>query len=443
MILKRFCLTILATSAAARAAAFTPPSWEQLQSPQSPLHRPLQYPSPIYTTKELPTDVKSANKLPILYRDQACICVASEIVWLAMECKNVEYLTVLVSKDEDDGIPRIVWPESNENDGESITNDPIVLLEQIQARYPTNEPAFYPKISISVDASRSNIMRLPGVMPRNSDPDLMSASPFLFRKDGTMVAKSSHCVSIEELEEMMEEYDSGLYICGKDLTAADLVWISYMERYAAQLPLIFPKVDVLNPRSSSYELVAEWCKAVERNVPAYACRVMGDARHWRGCLEQSVEVHNARAQDGEAVDKLAPIPKRKRWWLKSNPRSQELWKDYVCGDGKLIRPWMADTPEQEAGLYLLKNRDRIMTAFAAASNGSTEAADEALREIVQQLIQWHPREEGDECDKTASSNAKTLLEVLVHSIQVPIDLGMVPAVALGELLVKMEADVET
>ena len=147
-----------------------------------------------------------------------------------MECKNVDYLTVLVSKDDDEDVPRIVWPQDNDNDDDTINNkssnevetDPVKLLEQIQKRYPNNNPQFYPKLSAAVDASRCNIMRLPGVMPRNSNVNFMSLAPYLFKEDGTMVKKSSHSVSLEEVDEMQEEYYLGSYLCGKDVTAADM-----------------------------------------------------------------------------------------------------------------------------------------------------------------------------------------------------------------------------
>jgi hypothetical protein len=364
--------------------------------------------------------VLQSNKLPILYRDKQCIDLASEIVWLALECKNIEYITVLV--DSDDNVPRIIWPDEEST---SITTDPIQLLEQIQTYYPDPLP-FYPKISISVDASRSNILRLPGVMPRNSDPSLMSASPFLFLSD-SLVSKSSHCVSIEELEEMMEEYE-GPYICGKDMTAADLVWMPYIERYAVQLPLIFPNVEVLNPRSAAYELVREWCQSME-NVAAYACRVRGDPRHWRNCLQNSVEIHNARSDDQV---KLAPLPKRKRWWLKSNSKSDALWKQYSHVDGERVRPWLGDTAKHEAGLYLLRNRESILQKCTECAD--FKGTDEALRFIIAQLIDLDVNE-----DMACLSNAVEVLEFVIDVIEVPRDLGMVPAMALVELLTEIEA----
>ena len=212
-----------------QSSAFTAPSWDQLQATPAMANKP---PRPIYQDA-LPTDYAAATSSlsqPILYRDKDCICIASETVWLAMECKNVDYLTVLVSKEDDDAIPRIEWPtnpNANVDNGEAlelevITNDPIKLLEQIQKAYPDNKPPFYPKLSAAVDAARCNIMRLPGVMPRYSKPEYMSHAPYLFKEDGTLAQRTSHCVSLEEVEEMQEEYYLGNYLCGRDVTAADL-----------------------------------------------------------------------------------------------------------------------------------------------------------------------------------------------------------------------------
>ena len=212
------------------AFAFSvPPSWEVLSSTPA-LSKPQD--PPIYHDA-LPDDIieieeSSSQRKPILYRDKDCICAASETVWLALECKNVEYLTVLVSKDDDEDVPRIIWPQDNDTENENSNNessnevetDPVKLLEQIQKRYPNNNPQFYPKLSAAVDASRCNIMRMPGVMPRNSK--FMSLAPYIFKEDGTMVLKSSHCVSLEEIDEMQEEYYLGSYLCGKDVTAADM-----------------------------------------------------------------------------------------------------------------------------------------------------------------------------------------------------------------------------
>lgn len=226
------------------AFAFTPspPSWEQIQ--ETTPHLFNKPPPPVYYDR-LPDEYLANNqassndaRLPILYRDKECICAASESVWLALECKNVNYITVLVSNNDNDidhddpsskPIPRIIWPDNEEdNNKNNGDGDAIQLLEQIQSRYPDNPPDLYPKaLSAAVDAVRCNIMRLPGVMPRYSDPDFISLAPYIFRKDGTLVPQSSHCVTLEEIEEMQEEYYLGKFLCGREVTAADMGKYSY------------------------------------------------------------------------------------------------------------------------------------------------------------------------------------------------------------------------
>ena len=150
------------------------PSWDHLQSLlQPPIGDLVTTPSPpVYNYNEFLLHNSSTNddcrRMPILYRDEECIDIACEIVWLALECKNVEYVTVLVpsssSKTGDANdhnnnavgvvVPRIVWPDDDtfdENIDSSsknkIINDPIKLLEQIQLHYPTHPPNFYPRVS--------------------------------------------------------------------------------------------------------------------------------------------------------------------------------------------------------------------------------------------------------------------------------------------------------
>mmetsp|Transcript_4211 Transcript_4211/g.9484 ORF Transcript_4211/g.9484 Transcript_4211/m.9484 type:complete len:494 (-) Transcript_4211:39-1520(-) len=414
-------------------------SWSELESHPS-IQKPLQTPRPIYKDA-LPPEVEASNiDKPILYRDANCVCAASQMVWLGLECKNIDYLTVLVEKpfnlrsdesanrrienandEKNSMIPRIIWPETESNGDEmknndknnQPTSDPIKLLEQIHSHYPAATPNFYPKLSAAVDASRCNILRFPGVMPRLSDPNFMSHAPLLFRPDGTLVPKSSHCVSLEELEEMLEEYYLGPYLCGKDVTAADVAWIPYLERYAVQLPMVYPNVDVLNPRSSdAYGEVWKWFLAMERDVPAYACAVMGDGRLWKRCLEEVVELHNERAATEEEKVTLGPEPKRKGWWMKNNPKGLELWKEYAEG-----RPWLGGTPEWEVALFLIRNREEIMKECGV------DGADEALREVVQRLLY------GD-AGATLSEKACQIVQFVGERVSVPKDLGMVPALAL-------------
>ena len=127
------------------------------------------------------------------------------------------------------GVPRIVWPDEEDDvergsstiSSTTTITDPIRLLEEIQSRYPNEYPQFYPRVSSAVDASRCDILRLPGVMPRNTDSWTMSSAPYIFRsrdddddgEDGlSLVNRSSIAVTLEEIEEMQEEYDMGPFL---------------------------------------------------------------------------------------------------------------------------------------------------------------------------------------------------------------------------------------
>ena len=414
-------------------------SWEALQSKPA-LDRP---PPPIFYDTLPPEDAASLSSLPVLYRDKECICAACESVWLALEVKNIHYVTVLVDRDAH-VVPRIEWPtDDDEGNGKSeaaaITSDPIKLLEQIQSRYPDSEPNFYPKLSAAVDASRCNVMRLPGVMPRNSDENLMSYAPYLFRTDGTLVKPSSHAVSLEEVEEMQEEYYLGDFLCGKTITAADIIWAPYLERYAIALPLVFPNKAKLNPRNRNvYGEVDNWYKIMERECAPYICRVMGDKKHWRSCLEMAINIHNERvASDDERVS-ISDIPNESGWWLKKNgiPNLQMIWKEYSQD-----RPWVADSAGGEIALFMSRNREMIVKNAVDTGDFDMDTADEALREVIQVLLDWDiyfdqsSEDVETELQQPLSEvGFKMALFVAEEIIQVPRDVGVIPARTLWELI---------
>jgi glutathione S-transferase len=392
--------------------------------------------------------------MPILYRDEECIDIACEIVWLALECKNVEYVTVLVpsssSKTGDANdhnnnavgvvVPRIVWPDDDTFDDNidsssknKIINDPIKLLEQIQLHYPTHPPNFYPRVSSAVDASRCNILRLSGVMPRNTNIKYMNSAPYIFKTNNnnnngpiTLVARSSHAMTLEEIEELLEEYDNGPYMCGKDISAADIVWLPYLERYAVQLPLIYPTYNNCHPKSSTYDGVREWFIAMENIVPAYACRVRGDARHWQHQLLYAMQ--DLKFNDNTLV--IPPPLDTFGWWMEKeySNKAEELWKEYSG-----TRPWLADTPSKEVCIYLLRNCDDIVSKAVVFMDITNETADKALREIIQHLLHW--KIGTVEEDIILSDKALQIAQFVSEKLlEVPRDLGMIPALALVRLV---------
>ena len=242
-----------------------------------------------------------------------------------------------------------------------------------------------------------------------------------------MVIRSSHCVSIEEVDEMQEEYYLGNYLCGKDVTATDMIWAPYLERYAIQLPLLFPNDKRCNPRSSTYEEVAKWFTTMERQLPAYSCCVQGDERHWRRCLEKAVTIHNnerAVSNDQKAV--LPPLSKEFGWWMKKNPKADKLWEEYSS-----TRPWLGDSPLEEVALYLIRNQNEIITAAVLSLDMKEDSVDEALREVIHLLLS----DSSESSSKVElSDKARQVAMFVSEMIQVPRDLSYIPALALGQVV---------
>ena len=184
-------------------------------------------------------------------------------------------------------------------------------------------------------------------------------------------------------------------------------------------------------------------------LPAYACRVQGDARHWRTCLEDIIPLHNERAEvDEDKVMGLPPIPEKFDWWMTKYPKgvAEKIWKEYVTAvneeDGN-VRPWLADTPAAEMALYLLRNKDDIVAASVTKEdrdekitnemNLTKEEADEVLREVVQTLADW--KMDSDDDDNFAlSENGQKMARFACERLHVPRDVGMIPALALGQLV---------
>ena len=240
-----------------------------------------------------------------------------------------------------------------------------------------------------------------------------------------MVLRSSHCVSIEEIDEMQEEYYLGNYLCGKDVTATDMIWAPYLERYAIQLPLLFPNDKRCNPRSSTYEEVAGWYTTMERQLPAYSCCVQGDERHWRRCLEKAVTIHNERAVSNDQKIVLPPVPEKFGWWMKKNPKADKLWQEYSS-----TRPWLGDSPLEEVALYLIRNKHEITAAAASGLDMKEDSVGEALREVIQLLLS----DSDSSSEVELSDKARQVAMLVSEMIEVPRDIAYIPALALGRVV---------
>lgn len=132
---------------------------------------------------------------------------------------------------------------------------------------------------------------------------------------------------------------------------------------------------------------------------------------------------------------VPPPPEGFGWWMRECPGGEELWAEYVAGG----RPWLADTPGGEAALHLIRNREDVVVSAASAMGVDAGVADEALREVIRLLLDWKMGGGSETADDRAgqveevSENGRRMARFASERIRVPRDIGMVPALALGEL----------
>ena len=79
---------------AAHAAALQPPSWSALSKTLPSASR--EVPTIFDAVHHRQTKPKLSDETVVLYRERNGWCPYSERVWLGLECKNVEYQTVLI-----------------------------------------------------------------------------------------------------------------------------------------------------------------------------------------------------------------------------------------------------------------------------------------------------------------------------------------------------------
>lgn len=394
--------------------ALVVPSWSELETilPSCTVPEPAIY---YHDAK----DESDLNGKLVLYRDEDGYCPYSQQIWLALEAKNLEYVTMLIpnglaydNNNEDASMPKLKWPDGTIHSG---PNSIPAMLEKMETEFPSTDTIdFFPSVSASVNVARSSITRrFDGVMPRNTIPS--SLTPYLLRipsddnkprpkwdmfadEDGPYVPQRKVKVTLEEIEEILEEYNSGPFFLGSAISAADLFWVPFLERFVAQLPLIFP--DLQQPRD--YELIDEWIEAMEEQLPCYACRIQGSDATWQRLLMKSLPEFKKNIDD--------QLPSS------FELENKDVWKRYAS-----TRPHVADGgAAQEVAAYIVRNRDTILTRC------SSSVEEEGLREACAVLA--NPLNDDIKSVSKDAIQALTLLRDEV--LMVPRDIGVLPAKAL-------------
>jgi glutathione S-transferase len=116
-------------------------------------------------------------------------------------------------------------------------------------------------------------------------------------------------VCLEEIDEMLEEYDDGPFLTGKSISAADVYWAPFLERLAAQVPVFYPTLAPRTLKGSRFEALSEWYDAMDEEVPCYASRVKGRAEVLQARLADEPWLEDKVAESSAVV--VPDLPPRR------------------------------------------------------------------------------------------------------------------------------------
>jgi len=279
------------------------------------------------------------------------------------------------------------------------------------------------------DAVRKAVDEFRNIFPR-ARPS--SRAAYLFQYNGDPLSRSTFEQTLRGVNDLLGKTD-GNFFCGDDFTAADIAWAPFLERYRYQLPCLHEELwpdDVF-----SYQALSDWYAAMEL-VPAYACRVSGDAASWRKVLNMAGFGNSGFPPEIEAnLDTIYKTEDRLAREL-TRDTAKVLWSRYREG-----RDYLAETPSKEVALTLVRNRKAIAAdALKQASRGSSHlsslaqdenAIDAALLELADALANDDLDKEFDEKDANLTSDgAMAMARFLDDRICVPRDMGAIPAAYL-------------
>lgn len=255
-----------------------------------------------------------------------------------------------------------------------------------------------------------------------------SRAAFLFQYNGEPLWRGVFEETLQKTDKLLSQTD-GPFFCGKQLSAADVAWAPFLERYRYQLPCLHEGLEPYSPEN--YPDLYAWYNAMDR-VPEYACRIKGDASSWRKVLLMA-GFGNAGAppQVGANMDSMM----EQEALAAKSIIDEELWKEYAS-----TRHYLAATPQTEAAATISRNRKAISIDVLKAADRSrwkdkglptTDAElDEALRAMVLMLLDDY----NDNVHSTTTTHAVgALAGFLDERMCVPRDMGAMSAASIKQL----------
>lgn len=352
----------------------------------------------------------------VLYRERNGWCPYSERVWLALEHKSIPFETVLI---DNTGGGRPSWysgetPQIRWGDG-STQKESLDIVRALDARFPETPP-LWPPAGHDAAAVAEAVAAFRQTFPRGARPS--SRAAFLFQGGGGALPRSTFEATLDKTDELLGKHADGPFFLGASFSAADVAWAPFLERYAAQLPCLHTG---LVPRDGArWPNLAAWYDAMETQVPAYACRVRGDASSWRAVLAMA-----GFGNAGLPPQVIADAAAAERAFGSSRLGDGAWWEAFAAA-----RPHVASSPAEEAAARLTRNRAAVAADAVKRGVVDEEHVHGALREVAEALIA-HPNAEA--AAATPSAEAAALLRYLDARMCVPRDMGAPAAAAIRSL----------
>ena len=147
--------------------------------------------------------------------------------------------------------------------------------------------------------------------------------------------KSTFEKTLADTDDLLTQTE-GPFFAGSALTAADIAWAPFLERYRYQLPCLHAGLEPND--TTTYPNLAAWYKAMDA-IPEYACRVKGDASSWRKVLTMA---GFGNAGLPPQIDQNMQDLRDKELREAQDCLNLDVWKAYAD-----TRPYVADSPAAE------------------------------------------------------------------------------------------------
>lgn len=386
---------------------FSLPSWADLESAIGHEEPPCLSIDSVLR----PDKPNFSSERPTLFRERHGWCPYSERVWLALELNNVDYDTIRI--DNSGGgrpsyyagqTPQVRWPDGR-TQGESMD-----LVAEVDKRYG-------PRLQMDSGDVQHAINQFRNIFPNRARPS--SRAAFLFQGNGDPLWKSTFEDTLLETDKLLGQND-GPFLCGSDLTAADVAWAPFLERYRYQLPCLH--LGLKPCHAETYPRLYKWYQAMDK-VPEYVCRVKGDASSWRKVLTMAGFGNGGvPPQIGSNMDDLV----KQEADNAASIIDQDVWKQYAA-----TRPHVAETPQAEAGAIIIKNRSAIMKdilkrteKWGSGLPTTEDEVDAAMRGLAQLLMEGTVEADGA---------VRAVAVFLDERMCVPRDMGAMSAASIKQL----------